>query len=519
MPGYAEARYGLGNALAKAGRASDAIAACQEAVRLNPGLAEAHVNLGHLLIKFGRVEDAIAAYRKALELEPGDFKACAYLADALREAGRLDESIARSRQAIAMKPDFAEAHNALGLALTAAKRFDDAVAQLNRSLQLRPGYSGARNNLGRALYQAGRIDEAILEYRRALELDPDDPQFLTNLGLGLWAIGRQDEAIAAYRQAIGRKHDYFEAHYNLAVSLLLKGEFEEGWREHEHRWQIKGLQAPARICSQPRWRGEDLQGRTILLDAEQGYGDVIHFVRYVPEIARRGGRVILFCYAELVPLLRRQLGIEQVISTNPPPPFDVHCPLLDIPFVLGTRRSSIPADVPYLKADPALAEAWGRKLDPRTGRLRVGLVWAGQPLNIRDGERSIAFSMLAPLVRTTGVTFYSLQTGDAASQAKHPPRGMELIDLTADIRDFADTAALISHLDLVISVDTAVAHLAGAMAKPVWVMITSVPDWRWLLDREDSPWYPTMRLFRQTVRGHWDDVVRRVAEALRAFAL
>jgi tetratricopeptide (TPR) repeat protein len=513
-PDDAEAHNNLGNHLAQKGRFEEAIASYRRAIELAPNLVHAHNNLGNMLAKLNRASEAIVAYRKALELQPDHVEAYSNLADALRIVGRLDESIAMSRRAIALKPEFAEAYNALGLALMDAKRFDEAIAALGRALELKPGFAGAHNNLGCTLYRLGRIDDAIVEHRRALELEPDDAQVLTNLGLGYWAAGLQDEAIAAYRKAIHFKSDFFDARYGLAVSLLLSGQFEEGWAENEYRWQVKGLPARPRNCIEPQWNGEDLRGWTILLDPEQGYGDVIHMIRYVPEIVSRGGRVIVMCYAELVRLLRDVPGIEQIFSSSPLPAFDVHCPILSLPRVFGTRLDSIPAKIPYLKADPAIAEAWDKKLGPRTSRLRVGLVWAGQPTHNRDGERSIPLSRFAPLAEAGGVTFYSLQKGEAASQASHPPPGMELIDLTADVGDFADTAGLISHLDLIVTVDTAVAHLAGAMGKPVWMLLTFVPDWRWLLDREDSPWYPTMRLFRQSVRGEWDDVVKRVAEAL-----
>ncbi len=266
------------------------------------------------------------------------------------------------------------------------------------------------------------------------------------------------------------------------------------------------------------WGGEDLNGRTILLGAEQGFGDVIQFARYVPEVAKRGGRVILMCYAELVRLLQGMEGVEQICSRNPPPAFDVHCPLASLPGVMGTRLDSIPAEVPYLKADAAISETWGKKIGPRGDRLRVGLVWAGQPSHNRDMERSVLLSQFGPLVSRRDVAFYSLQKGEAAGQVKDPPMGMELIDFSADLRDFAETAGLISQLDLVITVDTAVAHLAGAMGKPVWVLLARLPDWRWLLDREDSPWYPTMRLFRQRTMGDWEDVIRRVAKELEGYS-
>jgi tetratricopeptide (TPR) repeat protein len=547
-PKLAEAHNNLGNAFSGKGKHAEAIAAYREATairsdyfdalrnlavvlgrtgdweqgikvyrrlcQIRPGDADVHNNLGNLLVRVDRIDEAIAAYGKALGIQPRHFQAYNNMADAFRLAGRLDESIAASRQAIAINAGFAEAYNALGLALTAAKRLDEAIAVLGRAVEIEPEFVGAYNNLGAALYQARRLDEAIAAYRRALELEAGHPEVLSNLGLALCASGKNEEAIAAYREAIRLKGDYAEAHYYLGISLLLKGEFEEGWRENEYRWLIKDARSRPRKCNQPMWGGEDLNGRTILLDAEQGFGDVIQFARYVPEVAKRGGRVILMCYAELVRLLRGVEGVEQICSRNPPPAFDVHCPLASLPGVMGTRLDSIPAEIPYLNADVAFSEAWGKKIGPRGDRKRVGLVWAGQPSHNRDMERSVLLSQFGPLASRGDVAFYSLQKGEAAGQASSPPAGMKLVDFSADLRDFSETAGLISQLDLVITVDTAVAHLAGAMGKPVWVLLAKLPDWRWMLDREDSPWYPTMRLFRQSVAGEWEDVMGRVAREL-----
>jgi hypothetical protein len=254
-----------------------------------------------------------------------------------------------------------------------------------------------------------------------------------------------------------------------------------------------------------------------LLHSEQGFGDTIQFIRYAPLLARQGARVVVECQPELRSLLRGVEGVQHLLAQGEPlPPFDLHAPLLSLPLAFGTRLGSIPAQVPYLKADPALAEAWRGKVAGDGRRLKIGLAWAGSPARKGDRQRSVSLSALAPLAAVKGADFYSLQKGPAAEQAKNPPPEMRLMDLTAELKDFADTAALIASLDLVISVDTAVAHLAGAMARPVWTLLEFVPAWRWLLDREDSPWYPTMRLFRQPSRGDWGSVVRRVAEALAA---
>jgi tetratricopeptide (TPR) repeat protein len=513
-PDHLDALKNLSGILWVTGNRDEAIEVYRRLSALKPDDAMAHNGLGNLLLRAERFDEAIPALRRAIELAPDLAAAHANLGQALCGRGELDESIAAYRRAIRLKPDFAQAHYGLGDALSKSGRGDEAIAACREAVRLGPEHAQSHNHLGAALFEAGRVDEAISECRRALELDADDAMALTNLGLGLSAVGKRTEAITAFRQAVAIDKDFAEAHYNLAVALLLKGEFEEGWHEYEHRWHFRDRPLRSRICSQPRWNGEALNGRTILLDSEQGFGDVIQFIRYVPQVVSRGGRVMFACSVELNRLLQRFPGVERIFSKNPPPPFDVHCPLMSLPRVLGTRLESIPADIPYLNADPQIAEAWHKKLEPRTDELRVGLAWAGKPTNKRDRDRSISLAQLGPLAAAAGITFYSLQKGDAALQAKHPPPGMQLIDLTADIGDFADTAGFISCLDLVVTVDTAVAHLAGAMGKPVWTLIPYLPDWRWLLDREDSPWYPTMRLFRQKTAGDWEEVVRRVAKAI-----
>jgi hypothetical protein len=329
--------------------------------------------------------------------------------------------------------------------------------------------------------------------------------------------GELDEALSVCQRAIQLRPDHAGAHWNKSLVLLLKGDFAQGWAEYEWRWQSKDFRSPRRDFPQPQWRGEDPSGRTILLHAEQGFGDTIQFIRYAPLLAGRGARVIVECQPELQRLLGGVEGIQHLTARGEPlPPFDLHTPLLSLPLAWGTRVKTIPGNVPYIKPDPALVGAWRGRLAGDSA-LKVGLVWAGSPIRKDDRYRSLPLSSLAPLAGVKGVSFYSLQKGKATEQAQNPPPGMNLIDMTEEIKDFADTAALISHLDLVITVDTAVAHLAGAMAKRVWTMLEFVPAWRWLLNREDSPWYPTMRLFRQPAIRDWATVIRRVAGELQNF--
>jgi hypothetical protein len=297
----------------------------------------------------------------------------------------------------------------------------------------------------------------------------------------------------------------------------MRGDFERGWAEYEWRWKLQGIDPANGPFSKPLWDGSDLHGRRILLQGEQGLGDTIQFVRYVSEIAARGGRVLLSSKFELQRLFAHLKGIEQYIPPNEAiPPYDLHCPLMSLPLRLKTTLSTIPAPIPYLQAEARLAAQWREKLLSEPN-LKVGICWAGSPVHTNDRNRSTVLESFAPLSRVSGVTYYSLQKGAAASQASRPPEGMRLIDLSPQLDSFDDTAAVISNLDLLISVDTSLVHLAGAMGRPVWTLLPFFSDWRWMLDRSDSPWYPTMRLFRQPRRGDWTTPIRQIIEAIPAF--
>ena len=335
---------------------------------------------------------------------------------------------------------------------------------------------------------------------------------LTHITTWGWLFGTRDnlrEQFILLRKPCILSPDNAVFHWNLSLALLLSGNFEEGWKEYEWRQKVKDF--PNRIVSQPLWDGSDIAGQTILLQAEQGYGDTIQFIRYASMVAQRGANVIVSCQNELTSLLKKVDGIHHVAGYHEPiPEFDVYCPLLSLPLIFHTTVESIPAHVPYIKPEPSLFQHWRAKIQNHVSRLKIGLVWAGRE------QRSCPLELFTPLAEIHYSTFYSLQKGEAAEQAKNPPEGMKLIDYTEDIHDFSDTAAFIENLDLVISVDTAVAHLAGALGKPVWTLLPFVPDWRWLLNRDDSPWYPTMRLFRQPSPGDWESVIARIAQDLTA---
>ena len=454
------------------------------------------------------------------------------------QAGRWKQAQAIYRQVLEQSPKNADALHLLGVLAHQEGRDEEAAALISEAIRINPAEASFYINLGQTYRALGLADRAAASYEKAIALNPQSPEIYYSMGKALRDMGRYEEAEAAYAKAIQLKPDHAGAHFDLSVILLLKGECKEGWKEYEWRWRTEEFSGARPAFSQPEWRGEDLAGRTILLQGEQGFGDTIQFVRYAAPLARRmrgreaptvrggppGGqvlprgfaaaqaRVIVSCRPELVRLLRGVEGVSEVVSRDRPlPPFDTYAPMLSLPQLLGTTLRTIPGTVPYLTADPKLVETWRGRLASRSTlhapRLDVGLAWAGSPTHKNDRYRTIPLSAFAPLAGVKGVTFYSLQKGEAAAQAKTPPPGIALVDLTPEIKDFADTAALIANLDLVISADTAVVHLAGAMAKPVWTLLPLVPDWRWMLDREDSPWYPTMRLFRQPSRGDWGSVV------------
>ncbi len=338
-----------------------------------------------------------------------------------------------------------------------------------------------------------------------------------NLGITLLDSGQLDEAIVQLQRVIAREPKHVSAHWNLAIAYLLRGDWTNGWQEYEWRWNAGVILSPPRQFRQAVWNGGDLGGRTILLHAEQGMGDTMQFVRYAPLVAGRGGRVILECQPPLKRLLERMDGVEKVVVWGEQlPDFDAHCPLGSLPKVMGTTINNLPNELPYLHADKGEISAWGERVSKRPGAVNIGLVWAGNPKFHGQALRSPGrLSALASLAQIDGARFFSLQKDVADEQSRTPPSGMNLVDWTSELHDFAATAALIDNLDLVISSDTAAAHLAGAMGKKVWVMLPRSPDWRWMLHREDSPWYPSMRLFRQQRVGNWESVVDCMAEELK----
>ena len=512
-PDFVAAHYNLGNMLKALGSLEDAVAAYNNAIRLKPDYAQAHTNLGNALQGLGRLGDAVSAYNTAILYKPDIAEAHSNLGNVLQELQRLDEAIAAYRNAIDCKPDYAQAHANLGNTLKKVGQLDEAVAAYNNAIRCKPDFAEAHSNLGTALQELGRLDEAVSAYNTAILCKPDFAEAHSNLGNTLKSLGRLDEAIAAYNTAIGCKPDYAPAHFNLGIGLLLAGDFSNGWTEYDWRWRGGIKEQKPKDVSTPEWRGEDLNGRTILLYAEQGLGDTIQFCRYAPLVAARGGRVVLEAPRSLLRLLAGLQGVDRLIAAGDPlPACDFHCPLMSLPHVFGTTLATIPASIPYLPVEAPRRQHWQQRLGPVTGR-RVGIIWAGNPKHQNDRNRSLPFTALAPLWNIPGISWYSLQVGERRTDLDAALPGM-IEDLSPALDDFAETAAAISQLDLLLTVDTSVAHLAGAIGRPAWVMLPLAPDWRWLTERVDSPWYPSARLFRQTERGAWGGVIHNIAAAL-----
>ena len=433
-------------------------------------------------------------------------------ADAHRRAGRNAEAERLCRQVLQLAPDQPDALHLLGLTLVQAGNARLAIPLVERALAARPDAAQFQRTLGMALYQCGEFAAAIARLESALGAMPGDFSTHLHLGFALHSSGRIEEAGETLERALALNRDLPEAHFYVAISLLCRGEFERGWREYEARPSRVDYERQGLFKRFREWRGENPAGATVLLYSEQGYGDTIQFARYVPLLAARGARPVLRALPELVHLMSTLPGVAQVsIAGEPPPAADYVCLLGSLPGLFGTRLDTIPATVPYLQAPQGYLEFWRERLGARSG-FRVGLVWAGNPSHSNDANRSLPLAALEPLAEVPGVTLYSLQKGAATSQAGDS--GLALTPLGDELFDFADTAGALAQMDLVVTVDTSVAHLAGATGVPVWLLLPTGPDWRWLAGREDSPWYPTMRIFRQHAPGDWTAVVARVAAAL-----
>lgn len=548
QPRHADCLYLLGSLLAQQGQFEHALAPLAQAAALHPHWAETHNNLGIALKEMGRTDEAIAAYDHALQARPDYAEAANNKAVALQSQGRLDEAVSCFAQAVAARPAYAEAWNNQGIALNALARHTEAAQCFAQAIALEPHSAHAHNNLGNAqmaqsqfnealaaydhalaiddasaevhsnkgtaLKELSRFDEARAALARALQIQPAYPDALSNLATCLLAEGRTADALEAYSIALALDPGHVDAHWNRALALLIAGDWVEGWAEYE--WRFRKF-APPCASDAPRWEGGRLDGKTILVCAEQGAGDTLKFVRYLPWVQAQGARVVFACPPALRTLMASCAGIDTIIALTETVPHDVWVPLLSLPGLFGTTPETVPQNVPYLSAPLELTNTWQAKVGsaaPNT--IKIGLCWAGSADQKNDHNRSARLADFAPLARVPGITFFSLQKGDSAAQAADPPPGMTLVNLTHDIHDFADTAALMAHLDLIVTVDTSVAHLAGALGVPVWTVLPQAAPWHYLHGRADSPWYPTMRLFQQTAPRNWASVFAQAAQTLLA---
>jgi tetratricopeptide (TPR) repeat protein len=488
---------------------------------LDPRHAEASYNLGILLQTRGNFADAVIAYRHAIALRPDFAGAYSNLGTALQEVGCLDEAIEVYRQAIGLQPDFAMAHLNIGVALKEQGNFEAAVLAYRRALAIRPDYDLAHANLAAVLLEMNESALAVEACRQAVAINPGMTVGYCNLGAAFKALNRLDEAENAYRQAIATNPDFPEGHFCLAQILLLQGRYPAGWAEYEWRWKLKEyswLENLHGVFAQPVWAGERLAGKTILVYAEQGFGDTIQFARYLPLLRRQGATVVLAVQPPLTELLRVLDAITIIpLDQKPLPHFDVHCALLNLPARCGTTLDTIPAEIPYLAADPIEMRSWRARIGG--SGLRVGLVWAGNPSQRGDRMRSPRLAAMAPLFEVPDVQFVGLQLGPGRRDLIAHPPPPNFLDLGPEITNFADTAAIMAGLDLVISSCTAPLHLAGALGVPVWGVVPYAPHFVWQLDRVDSPWYPSLRLYRQEQAGRdWKATIDRVAADLDALA-
>jgi len=514
-PDYAEAHSNLGVVLKDLGRLDEAVASHREALRYRPDYADAHNNLGVALRELGRLDEAVLCYRQALRFQPDDPVVLNNLSIALQEQGRLGEAIACYRESLRLSPSYAEAHSNLAGALREQGHLAEAIASYRQALSCKPDSAAVHNNLGIALQEAGRLAEAVAHFRQAVHLQPEFADAHNSLGVTLVEQGQVAEAEASYRQALRYRPDHAAAHRNLGMALLLLGRFAEGWPEYEWRRRCPEFRLP--LFPQPWWDGSDLGGKTILLSAEQGLGDTLQFIRYAALVKERGARVIVGCPKPLARLLATCPGVDRVVTSGAElPPFDVQAPILSLPGLFQTTPATIPAPVPYLSADAASVERWRREVG--SGReFQVAIAWQGNPTNV-DRQRAVPLVQFAPLARVAGVRLIGLQKDYGREQLPPLAARLGLLDLGCRVDDFLDTAAVLANVDLVITVDTALAHLAGTLGVPVWVALRSAADWRWLRQREDSPWYPTMRLFRQTEPENWEEVFARIARELADLA-
>jgi tetratricopeptide (TPR) repeat protein len=543
--GNVDAHHLLGVLLFETGRTDEALPEFDRALKINPNFANAHYNLGRALAELGRFNESIVAYRRAIEHQP-DFTHAHYnLGNLFTQLRRQDEAIQCFRRAIASDPNYPKAYTNLGHLLLkredpeATACFEKAAAlepnsitgllnlskalrqkgdlvsaekSIDRALTLDAECAGAFSELGMIRREQAKLDDALTMLHKANRLQPNDSEILSNLALVYMALEQFEETIAMFKRAIEINPDFSEARLNLGITYLLTGDLDRGWPQYDYRYRSK-LEPTQR----PRWDGGTLSGKTILLYPEQGMGDSIQFIRFGALLKERDARVLFGCPESLLRLFKTCPGIDLVLPDRSPlPPFDCHARLLSLPGLLGINLSNIPATVPYLFPPNELVEAWGARLAHLDG-FKVGIAWQGNPKHKGDRQRSVKLAQFEPLSRIDGVRLVSLQQGFGVEQIAQAGGNVQIYD-PGPLGDFLESAAVIRNLDLVITVDSAIAHLAGALGVATWVALPRAPDWRWMLGREDSPWYPSMRLFRQERAGEWEPMFAKIVHSIKTLA-
>ncbi len=512
-PDHLETLHNRANVLLRLDRFEEALAACDKCLEQKPGRSDVLNTRGVVLGKLGRHAEALANYDAALEITAHP-EIEVNRGTALLSLDRIDEALACFDAVIARQPGNIPARIYRGNACIKDKRFDEALTSYEQALAIDPGNPVAHTDRGVALSLLDRFEEAVASHEEALRIGPHLVGARVNRGNAMLKLARLQEALESYTEALARDPVNSEANFNAAITRLCLGDYREGWKQYEHRWETKHFAGHRPNYPQPMWRGEDIVGKRIVLNAEQGMGDVIQFVRYAPLVAARGAEVILAVPRVLKALVETVPGVSLVVASGDAmPKFDLYCPLMSLPLVFGTELDTVPANIPYLRPYADRIAAWQPHLPDNGGRARVGICWAGNPGFGNDRHRSIPLERFAALFEVAGIDFISLQKEvNPAHAALLEQHG--ILRLGEQFEDFADTAAIVAMLDLVVAVDTSVAHLAGAMGRVTALLVPFSPDWRWLLNREDSPWYPTMRLFRQTATGDWDGVIERVRREL-----
>jgi tetratricopeptide (TPR) repeat protein len=515
-PQWPEAASSLGSLLQAQGQLDRAAALYEQALATNPHFADAHYNLGTVLKERNRYEEAMDRYRQAIACKPNFPEAHYNLGTLLQKAERLDEAAAAYQEAVRLRPDYALAHNNLGNVYRAQERIGEALACYERALQLEPSSSSVESNLGSLWHQEGQIERAMACYDRAMQVNPDSAEVLNNLGTALEELGREEEALACFDRSAKLAPEVGEARYNRALLHLSRRRFAAGWPDFGAWLECKKY--ISRDFAVPLWNGEAMPQGTLVVYAEQGFGDTLQLVRYLPQVRRLVKSVVLEVQPPLVPLLRAS-GFGEVIGGGDPlPPHDAHLPLTQLPAVFAATEETMAVGVPYLAAEPALLDKWRARLADLPG-FKIGIAWQGNPKYSGDARRSIPLVEYAPLAAVPGVRLFSLQKGHGVEQLAAVSGQMRIEDLAPELDGtsgaFMDTAAVMQSLDLMITSDTAIAHLAGALGVPTWVALSNHPDWRWFRELDRSPWYPSMRLFRQQRQGDWTELFARMAEELR----